>query len=495
MSTRIKALLVRGERGATAVIVAFSIVLLFGAGAVGFDIAQLVNARQQVRGAIDAAAQAAAVDLPGSPSDAIAHANQIAHANYSEIPDGGLTIKFYCVVKNKSGVPDESQIPSTCNPGTKGLDWTVASSICTSSAVCAIPVDPSKTSVKANTLTISYSLKVDYVFGPAINIDYGYTGDQSTASCNGLCGGESPANPMDVVVMADRTPSMSSNLTDLKTGLKEMLKVMNPKQQYLALGTIAQSVTKKGCLTGTQTIRPTGQNPFPGTWVPVAFSNDYATVDSNGVSTPVQSSSFWKSADCLAQDGSTGWNTHLSAALKGAGRYLYGNQFAGSSNNLASLPDRTIYGTPKKVIIFETDGSPVEGVYRDSASDLSLNTTSDPGNKNTQSACANLQTVANEIKSQPNSVIITIGFGSAASSASKSCGQSIGTVGDLLASVASGGAVNDGCYSPAKIANENGDGDNYFCAATAEELKEVFAAAAGQATKSTKFMKIPGISD
>jgi Flp pilus assembly protein TadG len=515
MKARIKELLLRGERGATAVIVALSIVLLFGAGAVGFDIAQLVNARQQVRGAIDAAAQAAAVDLPASMSQAITDANKIAHANYSEIPDGALTIKFYCVVANKSGVPDESQIPGTCNPGTKGTDWTVASANCTNASVCAIPITyKSGSTLKANTLAVSYELTVQFVFGPAINVPTGTTGAQSTASCVGTCGGEAAANPMDVVVMADRTPSMNGLTSTLASGIENMLAVMNPEQQYVALGTIAKSMPTSSCLTAKQTTAPTynykngsynytGTNPFPGSWVPVSFSSDYGTLASDGSTTVNTSSTLYKSLECLKknEDDDIGWTTYLAAAMKGAARYLYGSE-VGSTNNISSLPDRTSYGTVKKVIIFETDGSPME--YFNTGSSLALTTNSDPGAGDATSsthttACNNLLTVADNVKSMHDSMIITIAYGTAASSTSNYCGGTTKSLGNLLAATASstaaGASVNDGCATSAARATENADGDNYFCAATSAELQDVFTAAVGQATGSTKFMKIDGISN
>lgn len=54
-------------------------------------------------------------------------------------------------------------------------------------------------------------------------------------------------------------------------------------------------------------------------------------------------------------------------------------------------------------------------------------------------------------------------------------------------------ADND-CSSTTERAAENGDKDWYFCAATSDDLKSIFAAAIGKANKNTKFIKVPGVS-
>jgi hypothetical protein len=504
---RIKQVVARSERGATAVVVAFSLMFVFAAGALGMDIAKLAYARQQVRAAIDAGAQAGAFALPNvatARSEAIAFA--AANSNGLDVPLAltAANVKFYCVVGvDAGGSPKTSQVSSMC--GSAAVTSTVGM-IC-NGAVCALPCD-----VACNTLSITDDENVLYNFAPAIGINSGRTGAQTTASCRGACGTVS-SNPMDVVIMADRTPSMGTSLVgSLKTGIQNMLGVMNSKQQYVALGTIAKSRTGASCLTAPLNVAATysynnntgyhytGSNPFPGKWVPVPFSADYSTVANDGTITVNGSSVLYKSAGCMTMDDNNlGWTTYLSAAMKGAAQYLYGSEL-GSSNNLASLPDRSAYGTPKKVIIFETDGAPTE--YFDSGTYTNLFSTNDPsggstvaGDPNYPAACQNLLNAARDVKNMHDALIITIGYGSAVTNTSNTCGASIGTTGDLLAATASdkstgGASDNGGCASPQARTNENIDGDNYFCAATAAELQGVFAAAIGQVNGNTKFMKI-----
>lgn len=563
---KLKKVLARTERGATAVVVAFAMLMLMGAGAIGYDISKLLYERQQVRAAIDAAAQAGASALPD-----VSEATNLAKAYFAKnFPDATpLTypgnIAFYCVVANADssiagGKPDPDQIPATCDPGSYD-----ASKVKCSKSSCAVPCGD-EASDTCNTMTITYDKQVEFMFGPAINIPYGTTGAQTTLSCLGSCGGEAPPNPMNVVVMADRTPSMfnssaarwgdgDKDLDSLKSGLESMLKLMNPKQQYVAFGAIHKSVPR--VTTGDRTTPPTKYDTlfnytttttttdethrqcswvgwkykcewvtepvtktvetrldeFNGIWVPVEFSDNYLNVASDGTKTLNTATSLYQSVHNLNYSNlnSTGYNyttytqsdgyygnTHLAAALKGAGRYLLGKDLR-NPNNVAALDAATdrinLYGPAKNVIIFETDGAPAEvftNASSDSAAALSLDNSDDIGSKDGARACRNFQLVADQIKGQ-DVTIITIGYGAAASG-SATCGSSSTRTNSVLASVAS--PVN-GVVATASTdcAAENSDGDNYYCAADGSELEDVFAAAMGSLTGGTKFMAIDGLSD
>lgn len=511
---RVKQVLRRSERGATAVVVAFSMVFIFAAGALGMDIAKLAYARQQVRAAIDAAAQAGAYALPDA-SAAFTEAVTFAAAN-----SGGLdapivltsaNVKFYCVVAALStGGADMSQVPMMCNPGTAGVDYVSANIKCNDS-VCAIPCKSTKT---CNMISVSKDLTVDYNFAPAIGINTGDTGAQTSASCRGACGQVAP-NPLDVVVMADRTYSMSSTaVSNMQSGIRAMLKTMTREQQYVAFGAVHKSITVSGCLTDTQSnykdpwtsstaVRydsrnkyyyPTGRATFEGSWVPVPFSNNYTTGSAtDGTLILNESSSLVDSIDCLKRRDN-GIGTHLASAMKGAGRYLLGKQ----ANNLASLPDRTAtYGVAKKVIIFETDGRPEEIFDHDDSTDLSLDNTYDIGNEDYEDACDNLVSVAASVKDK-DVTIIAIGYGNV--NTMTCSGYSNGTkVRDVLAAAASPKNGVDStardCTKEADKTAENSDGDYYFCAASATDLQSVFAAAMGSVTGNTKFLKINGVGD
>ncbi len=62
-----------------------------------------------------------------------------------------------------------------------------------------------------NTIVVRASNIVPYYFAPVIGINQGSTGVVQGAACTGTCG--NPAAPLDVVLVLDRTTSMSA--TDL----------------------------------------------------------------------------------------------------------------------------------------------------------------------------------------------------------------------------------------------------------------------------------------
>ncbi|WP_098461673.1 hypothetical protein [Propionicimonas paludicola] len=318
----------------TAVVVAISMMLLAAAGAVGFDVARLVFAKQQLRNAVDAAAQAVAVDMPvSSASTAIQLAKSYAMANDPNLTQSNISVDFFCVVaKASDGTPDQRQIPATCNPGT----WTDSATFTykgkkqcpDTSPVCAIPCVPSAT-VKCNAVQVSASRNVQFVFGPAINIPSAPVG-VSTVSCRGTCGGEAAPNPMNVVVMADRTGSMLdwsggdvlSNMKSLRDGISSMLTVMDQRVQYVAMGAIHKSkstasnpiaplttsdnfftsLSNKSSSTTPASTQDTGtvngcnaatnagtgnkykyhNDVLTGTWVPVNFTNSYLNTNASG---------------------------------------------------------------------------------------------------------------------------------------------------------------------------------------------------------------------
>jgi Flp pilus assembly protein TadG len=390
----------RSQRGVTAVVIGISMMLLAAAGAVGFDISRLVFARQQLRNAVDAAAQAVAVDMPvTSASAGSLTAKNFAIANDPNLTASDISVDFFCVVaKAADGTPDERQIPWTCNPGTKGTDWQDSATYTyngkkqcpTASKVCAIPCVPSTTK-RCNAVQVTASRTVQFIFGPAINIPTGTTGAMSTVSCRGSCGGEAAPNPMNIVVMSDRTASMwgdiksvngttgtvydsgsDSNLKSLRDGLEGMLKSMTPDQQYVAFGAIHKSraitptagadnltqplasgakifneTTTTGCVATNiygnctkQGTVPARTNVFAGAWVPVGFTKSYQS--STGVlntSSDLYASIHNLNYANLTTSGTNGtsatyfWN-QMFTGTDGSGKATYSN--SGTGTHLAS---------------------------------------------------------------------------------------------------------------------------------------------------------------
>jgi hypothetical protein len=338
----------RNESGAVAIMFAMLAALLMGVAALGVDFATQVNERQKLQDAMDAGAQAGAYQLPTnaakSNSDALSFAKT---ADYQATPD----VLYYCVVASAASgstfVLDTTQIPSVCNPASAKVGTTYTGTRCNKS-ICSIPCTPASGDM-CNTIRLSDDVDVPFTFARAIGIKKGSTGAVSSVACKGSCG-TIPPNPLDVTVVADRTGSMSStDVNSMITGIKAMLKVMTPSQQYVSLGSIgrASSTAPSSCKSSPSTSTTTGP------WIPTPFTTGYLNAAGTDVNT---SSQLIKDISCLTTASSTG--TSLAAPMKAAARYLLGSA-VGGSNNLTSLPARNT-GTPKKVLIFETDGQPNE---------------------------------------------------------------------------------------------------------------------------------------
>jgi len=530
----------RRERGAVAVIVALMMIVIMASAALGVDIGKLVYERQQLQNALDAAATAGAMHLPDDPTAALVDAQKFAADNMIGANLGSITpnIALRCVVGYNATTmsPDWATVVAIC--GITSHAWNIKEC---NEQICSVVCTPA---FHCNTIVVKHNLTVNYSFGPAIGIPTGQTGTIVSAACRGFCGTVSP-NPLDIVVMADRTPSMVDNwsngsyttpagsFSNMKAGIEDMLGSMNQDQQYVAFGTIAISVPTSGdkvappnggnaftdatyvtCDSHGNNCHPSwtmgGKNyHFNGSWVPIGFTNSYTKTDTAGVTSLDTTSTLGKAVHNLAfstptvnyPDANTGKSTssnegtHLAAAMKGAARYLLNVD----PSTDAGLPVRPVeFGTPKKVIIFETDGSPSE-IFTSGSSATTLTNSLDigvAGNDNRQS-CDNLSAIASEAKAA-NIQIITIGVG-AVNKATCGSGSQKRNVRDVLAGAASpkkSGAASDAydCTQSGKTEAENTDQDNYFCAATSTDLKNVFIAAMGSLTKNSKLMALPAIS-
>ena len=392
----------RDEVGAVAILMAVLALVICMFAAYAVDIGMQVNRKHMLNDTLDAAAQAGAYELPTSSADAATEALAFAKA-HDPSEDGALkpNVDFWCIVASKltsgSYGVDTTQIPSTCNPGTApytvGANYkSTARTVTCSQILCAIPcVEPTPNNgspkIACNTIRVYQGRDVPFAFAPAGGIDHGGTGNLISVACKGSCGTVAP-NPMDVVVIADRTPSMAQSNVDLMAqGIKDMLKVMTPSQQYVALGTIGRSTQtstnsaeSKSCTSSSGGLTYPGSPSGSGLWVPISFSDDY--VDGSGALKT--SDKLVKGVSCIPTafpdyhpDG-----TFLAAPMKAGARYLLGK----TSNNLSSLPARA--DLPRKVLIFETDGQPYENVA--SKGSTSLDTADDIiSNKDTKTTTTN----------------------------------------------------------------------------------------------------------
>lgn len=478
----------RDERGATAIMVTFLAIALFAAAAMAVDYTSLVMEKQRLHDHIDSAAHAGAFELPGNGANAANVAVNMAKAQDSTLtPD----VDLFCVVASTGSTRQvlARQIPATCNPGDAPYSESRYPGLRCNTTICAIPCRASA-GTTCNTVRVTENKMVDFGFGPVIGIPTGDTGAVASAACKGSCGSELP-NPLDVVIVADRTPSMTNADRELmKTAILDTLKTMDPQMHYVSFGTIHKSRTDNpSCITDDTT---SGMGASGGTWLPVGFRNDYLT--SASVPTLNAASPLVAGVSCLPASSDGGFGTHLASPLKFAARAL----LSGATNSMPARP-----GTAKKIIILETDGRPEETI---NTAYSSLNTTGEIGTnyKNTgsgQAGCNNFIDMANEVKNR-GIIIMTIGFGGATDNRCNrpSSGSGIGDgtlVREVLAKGASPHPITGqpsqagNCGTAAGRTAENTDGDFFFCAATGPELAPLFATAISQVTNSIRLIKLP----
>lgn len=482
----------RDEAGAVAILVGLLAIVIFACAALAVDVASLSMERQKLHDHVDAAAHAGAFELPANGVSAKSWAVAMAKRQ-----DAGMTpdVDLFCVVASTGASKQvaSNQVPATCDPGTYA-----GGSVRCNAKICSIPCP---TTARCNTVRVTDSKDVDFDFAPIIGHEKGSTGSVSSAACRGACGTTLP-NPMDIVIMADRTTSMSdTHRNEMKAAIVSSLSVMDPTLHYVAFGAIHKSKPTSSCSTSAST---SSDGVTGGTWIPVPFSNDYKANRDSGINTASQ---LVKGVQCLPSSAvanlNTGsYGTHLAGAMKGAARYLLGKD----PNNLGQLPKRP--GTPKKVIIFETDGQPDELL---SSGSTNLDTSGDLGadrnyygNGNGVKGCDNFAQVSKYAKDNDITVLV-IGFGDANSASCEKPVTSGGSsrtprapwVRDYLAQAASagpGGAASKAdsdCSTTAERVAENGDGDYYFCAASGSELGPIFAAAVNAVTESIKLIAMP----
>lgn len=423
----------RSDRGAIAVIFALLSVLLLGFAALGVDIAQQVTSKQLLIGQLDAASTAAASELGNGGGTA--GAVEAASSFFTKNGPGELDLRnvdYWCVVARKLNgdntpfdpamaadlqIPTSTRSGGVCNPdaATANTTWRQQDyqnrvrswdgqrfSMSCDTKLCAVPcalnAQPANgwdagvsvannRPVTCNTIRVGAERGVPFSFAPVLGIDEGSTGSQISVACAGSCGAVAP-NPMDVVVVADRTLSMTEPLactltgarpcrdyrTDLVEGIKGMLQVMTPEQQYVALGALGPSeftrstAETRTCTSSQRGLVYPGASPSvaaSGSWVPVSFKNNYlGSPDSNGRRTVNTTSRLIQAINCLDDIDSTRENrlvntrTALASPLKSAARYLLNKP--GENNNIATLGGASRSGDIRKVIIFETDGEPWE---------------------------------------------------------------------------------------------------------------------------------------
>ena len=114
-----------------------------------------------------------------------------------------------------------------------------------------------------------------YTFGRVVGINSGSTGAVASAACNGPCG-QPPAAPVDLVVLIDRTGSMSdTQMGFARDAVKAVLGVYDPTLQRVAVGFAGPSSTVSTCngAGGGPNVNANAMSPGTLTAPTVANSN------------------------------------------------------------------------------------------------------------------------------------------------------------------------------------------------------------------------------
>jgi hypothetical protein len=461
MRTRDRA---RGERGQIIVLFALVIVMLMGMVALAVDVGVLRNASQNLWNALDAGALAGASQLPADGTNAEALANQFLQENYpAGLPPGNVSVSFRCLIGSNGGSPRLSDVPGVCDPG-PGVSWTCNSSICV--AFC----EPSAGDT-CNTIVLAGEAEVPYRFGPAVGVNDASTGPIISAACRGPCGAP-PESPVDIVLIIDRTGSMSgADTINAKNAAQAARRILDPAQQWLSLSLLGPTNTAAaGC--ATQPLPP----PPPGAtanipadvnkWVPIGLTGfNWKGRNPTIVGDYRQAGSGMASAISCYPNSST--RTDLRDPIRMARYVLENSPRAGAAVT--------------KGIIFETDGEP--------------NISTDTSNTN---YCLQAEQQATAAKGA-GIEMFTIGFG--LDVGALNCPDPSGTyrgqpasrlVADMATHVATDPARLDDlpCGDP-----ENGDGDHYYCvpktSGASPDLTNAFKSAINQLVGGTRLIQLP----
>jgi Putative Flp pilus-assembly TadE/G-like/von Willebrand factor type A domain len=442
----------REEGGAIAVLFAFLLIILFAAVAFAVDLSRLYHQKQVLQNAVDFGALAGAQDLPvqGSAEAAVAATNalNVTLDNTPGLTASQVSINFRCLVgdRNDDGIPDPEDIPSVCGPASgtwPASEWRTRRGH--SSHACNPYAGD-----KCNTIVVSSSRIVNYVFAPVIGIDRGSTGALNAASCRGACGAASA--PLDVVMVLDRTGSMTpADIANVKNAALAVLDFYDASQQWVGLVSLPYGQPSNKCQVNSPQAYPQSAASY---WQNVPLSSDYDLPDG----TPNPASALVQGINCLVRAGSpkvtvngvdktSNGHTNLGDPLDAAREMLL-------KQGRPDVPD---------VLIFMTDGE-----------------ANQPAGMN---PCQYLNTKATQAKNAGQTVY-TIGYGV---EAAKCNGDTSGffkgrfaSTNLALAATNSTDDVPGGCGP-----NENTDGDDYFCESGSGDLEPVFrqvaAAAIGNA--------------
>jgi hypothetical protein len=471
------------QHGQIMVLFVIMIVFIMGVTALVIDVGVLRRTSGVLAGAVDSAALAGGAQLPAtSAKDAAIRSSVLGYLQSNDptlqATDGWIT--YRCLVGlTPAGLPNGSQIPGVCDPGTPanttltcttaGGPWRCGNGV---AAVACVATGTNK----CNVIVVGGDQTVDYGFGRVVGVNSGSTGTVQSAACFGACGGP-PSVPLDMVLIIDRTTSMTNaDLAKAETAARSILKLFDPSVQRVGLGVLPQSNTGAASLSTAMTAATSpggyacraGAYSVPvtstavggalnGTWSPVtypapalpgsALSSNYQT--SSGVLD--ETSQLVNTINCLKQAAGTDQGDAVAAAT-----------------SILNTYQRTVNGEAvKRAIILLSDGKPQRGSGTDNGTDpFSCKYAS---NKAILAKAAGIE-------------IYTIGFGVVTTDGCPETTNNLDTAGknwkgesavDLLANMATASSGALGCPGTGTL-NSNTDGDHFFCLPKDGDLSATF---------------------
>jgi Flp pilus assembly protein TadG len=292
----------RQEFGQGLVLGTLAMIVILGFTALVLDVGLFLHEKRELQKAVDAAALAAAQELPDSWTEADANAHEWLQKNDVDIADGdSVDISFTCT----------SEFEIACDPAADRWD----------------------------TIVVHAERDVPLNFAPLLGLD-NITVEATAAGCQGLCGA-SPFRALDVMLVLDRTGSMSDgDMTNAKNAAKAILGVFSEEWQRVGLAALGPAEDTDDCKAEQHNCwwffcwdpRPPYPNEPDSRWVTTHLSEDYQNPDGS----PDESSSLVANISCL-KTSQTG--TDLGDPIWAAAEELQANGREGEHWGIIFLSD------------------------------------------------------------------------------------------------------------------------------------------------------------
>lgn len=269
----------RQEFGQGLVLGTLAMIVILGFAALVLDVGLFLHEKHELQKAVDAAALAAAQELPDSWTQAETDAHEWLGKNDVDGTNGdSVDISFTCT----------SEYQIACDPATNRWD----------------------------TIIVHAERNVPLNFAPLLGLN-DVTVSATAAGCQGLCGA-TPFRSLDVMMVLDRTLSMSSSdLQNAKDGALAVLEVFDADWQDVGLAAIPSGKKSDPCGYPSNI----GWDASHPDWVLVGLSDDYQNPDGS----LNWGSDLVDTIDCLRRPSQTYAQTNLGDPLTAAVEELVDN--------------------------------------------------------------------------------------------------------------------------------------------------------------------------